>query len=188
MPNTTASADETGAIVATFTIEVKARGKVSAKGRFANGKTTSANSQLMVADDGGEASVAIKGSKKIPFAAVVWFGKDGTVTVESITTSVAKGVKCVAAGKAGGLAAGGYTLQSGNLTAPLAFNGSKFQRSSAANVTSYKTATGVFSGNYKDASGEAKKGKVDFGGVVIDGIGYGTTKSGASVTITPAAK
>ena len=50
----------------------------------------------------------------------------------------------------------------------------------------------MFSGSYHErymtAKDRATKRKVKFGGVFVDGIGYGTTKSGARVTITPAAK
>lgn len=182
--------DANGAIVATFSFNVKARGKVSVKGRFANGQKTSANTQLMISDDGSEASVAIKGSKKIPFSAVVWFGKDGAVTVESITTSVANGVKCDVAGTAGGLSVGNYVFQTGNLELATSFNGKKFAAGDPK--VTYKALTGEFTGNYKehytDARGKAKTRKVNIGGVFIDGVGYGMTKPGAFVSITPVAK
>ena len=112
------------------------------------------------------------------------------LTVESLTTSVAKGVKCIAAGEAGGLAEGGYEFQSGDLTIPVTFNGRRFTSDDAK--ASYKALTGEFSGSYKErytsARGRTATRRVNFGGVVIDGVGYGTTKSGAVVTIAPDAE
>ena len=180
-------ADETGATVATFSFNVKTRGQVLVKGRFVNGKKTSCTAQLMVADDGSEACILDKGSKRMPFAAVVWFGANGETTVESVMTDIADGVECAAAGIVGGLQEGAYMLQTGDIAIPLVFNGKKFTSDSAS--VSYKASTGEFSGSFKLRYANDKRKaaalKVNFAGVFIDGIGYGMMKSGAFVTIVP---
>ncbi|MBQ5530673.1 MAG: hypothetical protein IIT98_01540, partial [Kiritimatiellae bacterium] len=188
---TAAIADADGAY-STFSVKVKKNGSVSVKGVASNGAKFSATTRLMVADDGGEACVAVKGNKKVPVGFTLWLGldADGAACAEGVESASGDAVagEDAVVGKAAVADAETWTLSAGGeQVASLGWNGSRFSGDKAVSAkVSYVKSTGVFSGSYKvattSANGKAKKTTVKFSGVFVDGVGYGATK-GAAVPV-----
>ena len=190
-----------GGAYSTFSVTVKKSGAVKVKGVAADGTKLSVTTRLMVADDGSEACVAVKGTKKAPVGFTLWLGlgDDGAAYAEGAESAYGDAVagEDAAAGKADIAAAEQWTLSvGGEAVASLGWNGSKFSGgdNASAKVTCAKK-TGLFSGSYKVATaaakGKTKKTTVKFCGVFVNGVGYGTTTSkampGVKVTLAPAA-
>ena len=195
---TAAIADADGAY-STFSVKVKKNGSVSVKGVASTGAMFSVMTRLMVADDGREACMAVKGNKKVPVGFTLWLGldADGAACAESVESASGDAVagEDAAAGKAAVADAETWTLSAGGeAIATLGWNGSRFSgdKTASAKVT-YAKATGLFSGFYKavtvTAKGRAKKTTVKFSGVFVDGVGYGVTTKGVvglPVILSPA--
>ncbi len=195
---TAAIADADG-VYSTFSVKVKKNGSVSVKGVASTGARFSVTTRLMVADDGREACVAVKGNKKVPVGFTLWLGldDDGAVCAEGVESQAGEAVEGedAAAGKATVADAETWTLSAGGeAIATLGWNGLRFSgdKTASAKVT-YAKATGLFSGSYRiattAANGKAKKTTVRFSGVFIDGVGYGITTKGVvglPVILSPA--
>ena len=193
-----AIADADGAY-STFSVKVKKNGSVSVKGVEADGAKFSVTTRLMVADDGREACVAVKGNKKVPVGFTLWLGLDEAgaaraTGVESASGDALEGGEAVA-GAAGIPDDAVWTLSvGGEQVATLEWNGRKFSRDKATSArVTYSKSTGVFTGSYKaetaTAKGRTRKTTVRFSGVFVDGVGYGTVVKGAEpapVVLVPA--
>ncbi|MBQ4198506.1 MAG: leucine-rich repeat protein [Kiritimatiellae bacterium] len=187
---TAAIAAADGGAWSAFSIKVKKSGSVTVKGVTADGAKFSATTRLMVADDGSEACVAVKGTKKAPVGFTLWLGldADGAACAEGVESASGDAVagEAAVAGKAAVAGAETWTLSAGGeAIATLGWNGSRFSsgKTASAKVT-YAKSTGLISGSYKTvaaaADGKTKKTTVKFSGVFVDGIGYGVTTKGAA--------
>jgi len=186
-------------VYSTFSVKVKKNGSVSVKGVASTGARFSVTTRLMVADDGREACVAVKGNKKVPVGFTLWLGldADGAACAEGVESASGDAVagEDAAAGKAAVADAETWTLSAGGeAIATLGWNGSRFSKDKTASAkVTYAKATGLFSGSYRiattAANGKAKKTTVRFSGVFIDGVGYGITTKGVvglPVILSPA--
>ena len=189
---TVAVADASGAY-STFSFKIGKNGSVSVKGCMADGAAMSCTTRLMVADDGSEACVAIKGTARVPVGFTLWLGVDGegNVIAEGIESETDGALEGAAFAGEAGVAATSYTFSAEDITVGVDCNGKTFKAPQGSGVTlRYTKSTGVFSGSFKvaaaDSKGRVRNRTVSFKGVFVDGVGYGTTtkKGSAGIPVT----
>jgi len=195
---TIAIADANGAY-STFSVSVSKNGSVHVKGCMTDGSSMSASTQLMVSEDGKEACLLAKGTKKVPVGFVLWLGKDdaGNVVatgIESIAGEALSGGKAAV----GDFGVGGEKLTfgiDGVVSLELEWNGKSFKpvEKDCSIKVEYKKNNGTFKGVYKmdvlNSKGRPKKKGIEFKGMFVNGVGYGVTTDkeyfGMPVVITP---
>ena len=193
---TVAIADASGAY-STFSVKIGKSGSVNVRGYMSDGTSLSVSTRLMVADDGSEACVAVKGTKKAPVGFTLWLKHDdkGNVVAEGVESETGDALSGNAKTGDLGIGASSLTLKIGGVAVDVDYDGKSLKAAKDSGVTiRYTKSTGAFSGSRKvntaNAKGRAKKKTVSFKGVFVDGVGYGvtTTKGYAGVPVVIEAK